>query len=163
MATTLSASKSATHTTGHLVHVSPIPVRFPLQCLRRLWWGQTEAQLAGEVKGLAQGLELFRNRGHSVTQQACTESQKMMSSCTQVLAVLSDYLGRVTCPSGLHLLICTMGLSTEYEHTVRYCPMFASQLLSAVEPCVGGRDMGWGESHCSCLHDAHNTGRQKTV
>lgn len=32
MATTLSASKPATHTTGRLIRVSPIPVRFPLQC-----------------------------------------------------------------------------------------------------------------------------------
>lgn len=77
---------------------------FPYSALRRLWWGHTEAQLAGEVKGLSQALELFRiTITYAVTQQAGTESQKTMSSYTQILAVLSDCLGRVICPSGLHL------------------------------------------------------------
>lgn len=49
-----------------------------------------EAQLAGEVKGLAQGPELFRiTATYPVIQQVGTENQKMMGSYTQVLAALS--------------------------------------------------------------------------
>lgn len=88
----------------------------PYSALRRLWWGHTEAQLAGEVQGLAQGLELLRITAvYSVTQQAGNENQKMPGPYTQVLAVLSDSLGQVICPPGLHLRICTMGLCAEYE------------------------------------------------
>jgi hypothetical protein len=64
---------------------------FPYSALRKLWWGQTEAQLAGEVKGLAQAPELFRIiASYPVPQQAGTESQKSMDSHTHTHSDCSE-------------------------------------------------------------------------